>query len=70
MTAPVRRWWRGRDAEARVDGLRVDPRVARTARSTRRSVRAPTPYARMVSAPTTASEMAPSIAPVRARTVA
>src|SRR5665648_428613 len=43
-------------------------RVSRTAASIRRWVRSPTPYARMVSAPTTASEIAPSMAPVRTRT--
>ena len=40
----------------------IAARVAATAASIRRCVRSATPYARMVSAPTTASEMAPSIA--------
>ena len=46
----------------------IAARVAATAASIRRCVRSATPYARMVSAPTTASEMAPSIPPTRSRT--
>ena len=43
-------------------------RVAWMVVSMRRCTRSETPYARMVSAPTTDSEMAPSIAPTRSRT--
>jgi hypothetical protein len=43
-------------------------RVSSTAPPMRRPVRSATPYARTVSAPTTDSEMAPSIAPTRSRT--
>ncbi len=50
---------------ARTIAFRVAPIRSSTFLCTRRC----TPYARMVSAPTTASDTAPSMAPTRSRTV-
>ncbi len=53
---------------ARVWARTAERRCASTAVSIRSAVRSSTPYARMVAAPTTASEIAASMSPTRSRT--